>query len=129
MRPDPAIHFWDGESRELTDMGANGLTLIRCGGHFEGGTVLHWPAGAEGQGALLTGDIIQVVADSRWMSFMWSYPDLIPLPAAKVRRIVDAVEPYEYDRVYGAWWGRDVKRDAKGAVRRSAERYISAIAG
>ncbi len=33
-------------------------TLIRCGGHFDGGTVLHWPGGAEGRGALLSGDII-----------------------------------------------------------------------
>ena len=33
------------------------LTLINCGGHFEGGTVLHWPAGANGKGALLTSDI------------------------------------------------------------------------
>jgi hypothetical protein len=38
MRPDKAIDFWEGETRTLAD----GLTLIRCGGHFEGGTVLHW---------------------------------------------------------------------------------------
>ena len=47
MRPDPAIEFWDGDTKALHD----GLTLIRCGGHFEGGTVLHWPAGADGEGA------------------------------------------------------------------------------
>lgn len=129
MRPDSAIHLWDGDSRDLADVGADGLTLIRCGGHFAGGTVLHWPAGAEGRGALLTGDIIQVVPDSRWVSFMWSYPNLIPLPARTVKRIVDAVEPYEYDRVYGAWWGMHVKRDARGAVRRSAARYVDAIGG
>jgi hypothetical protein len=41
MRPDPALVFWEGEARELGD----GLTLLHCGGHFAGGTVLHWAAG------------------------------------------------------------------------------------
>ena len=66
MRSDKDIIFWRGETNSLGD----GLTLIRCGGHFEGGTVLHWPGGADGRGALLTGDIIQVVADRKHVSFM-----------------------------------------------------------
>jgi hypothetical protein len=55
---------------------------------------------------------------------MYSYPNLIPLPAREVRRIVAAVAPYDYDRIYGAWWDRVVAEDAKTAVHRSAERYI-----
>lgn len=129
MRPDPSIRFWSGETRTLEDVGIDGLTLIRCGGHFEGGTVLHWPAGADGRGALLAGDIIQVVYDRRWVSFMRSYPNLVPLDAASVRRIVDAVEPFAYDRIYGGFWNLHVEQDAKAAVRRSAERYLAAIAG
>jgi glyoxylase-like metal-dependent hydrolase (beta-lactamase superfamily II) len=125
MRPDPSIVFWDGETRPLGE----GLTLIRCGGHFAGGTVLHWAAGAEGRGALLAGDILQVVSDRRYVSFMYSYPNLIPLPADGVRRVVAAVEPYPFDRLYGAWWDRIVARDAKAAVARSAARYIAAIGG
>jgi glyoxylase-like metal-dependent hydrolase (beta-lactamase superfamily II) len=123
MRPDPRISFWEGEAKPLF----GGLTLIRCGGHFAGAQVLHWPAGAEGRGALLTGDIINVVQDRRYVSFMYSYPNLIPLPARAVRRIVDAVAPYSYDRIYGAWWERVVERDAAAAVARSAQRYIAAI--
>ena len=60
------------------------ITLLRLGGHFAGGTVLHWPAGAEGRGALLTGDIVMVVPDRTVVSFMWSYPNLLPLPASEV---------------------------------------------
>ncbi len=120
MRPDTAVHFWQGETKPLWA----GMTLIRGGGHFEGGTVLHWPAGAGGKGVLLTGDILQVVSDRRYVSFMYSYPNLIPLPAREVRRIVAAVEPYAYDRIYGAWWDRVVAEDAKTAVHRSADRYI-----
>lgn len=123
MRPDPAIEFWQGETREI----GRGLTLIRCGGHFEGGTVLHWPAGADGRGAILSGDILQVVQDRRWVSFMYSYPNLIPLPASAVGRIAAAVGPFAFDRIYGAWWGRVVATDAKAAVQRSADRYIRAI--
>jgi hypothetical protein len=123
MRPDPAIAFWEEESKPLF----GGLTLIRCGGHFAGGTVAHWPAGAEGKGALLVGDILQVVSDRRYVSFMYSYPNLIPLPARTVQQIVDAVEPYPFDRLYGAWCDRVVAYDGKAAVRRSAERYVRAI--
>ena len=122
MRPDGAIHFWEGETVE--PLPGAGITLVRCGGHFAGSCVLHWAAGAGGRGALFTGDTITVVADRRWVSFMYSYPNLIPLDPAAVRRIVAAVEPYPFDRIYGGWEGSVVAADAKGAVRRSAERYI-----
>jgi hypothetical protein len=125
MRPDSAITFWEGETKEI----GNELTLIRCGGHFEGGTVLYWPQGADGMGVILSGDILQVVQDRRWVSFMYSYPNLIPLPAPAIRRIAGAVEPFNFDRIHGAWWGRVVFRDAKAAVRRSAERYLRSIQG
>ena len=123
MRPDPCIRFWSGETRALF----GGLTLIRLGGHFAGGTVAHWPAGAEGRGALLVGDVIQVVPDRRFVSFMYSYPNLIPLPAHIVERIVRTVAPYAFDRLYGAWWGRVVDRDGAAAIERSAARYVSAL--
>jgi hypothetical protein len=62
MRPDPSIQFWKGENLAPVE----GVTLVRGGGHFAGGTMLHWPAGADGRGALLSGDIIQVVPDRRF---------------------------------------------------------------
>jgi len=118
MRPDPAIVFWDGESRPVLP----GLTLVRCGGHFPGSCVLHWD-----RGALLSGDTIAVVADRKHVSFMYSYPNLVPLSAAAVRAVVGAVRPYDYNRIYGGWWGRVIPADARAAVERSAERYLAAI--
>jgi hypothetical protein len=123
MRPDPAIVFWEGERLDLFE----GATLLRLGGHFAGGTVMHWAPGAAGRGALLSGDIVQVVADRRWVSFMRSYPNLIPLPAATVEAMVAKLEPWEFDRLYGAWFDRVVDTDAKAAVYRSADRYRRAI--
>jgi glyoxylase-like metal-dependent hydrolase (beta-lactamase superfamily II) len=83
MRPDPSIRFWSGETNEL----GGGLTLIRCGGHFEGSQVLHW----RDRRALLSGDTVQVIPDRRFVSFMYSYPNLIPLPASRVQRIAAAL--------------------------------------
>ena len=122
MRPDPAIEFWQGAISPIAD-----LVLIQCGGHFEGSAALYWPQGADGRGALLTGDTITVVADRRFVSFMRSYPNDIPLPAATVRSIVASVAAYRFDRVYGGWWDRVIERDGAAAIQRSADRYISWI--
>jgi hypothetical protein len=118
MRPDPAIVSWQGDSREILP----GVTLVRCGGHFGGSTVLHWD-----RGALLTADTIAVAADRRHVSFMRSFPNLVPLSAAAVTAIVDTVRPYRYDRIYGGWWDRVIGRGAAEAVDRSARRYLTAI--
>ncbi len=120
-RPDDAIELWEGETRDL----GHGLTLIRCGGHFAGGTVLH----DANRAALLSGDIVQVIPDREWVSFMYSYPNLIPLPEASVRAIVRALEPYAFDTIYGAWWDRLIGGDGKAIVERSAERYAGALRG
>jgi glyoxylase-like metal-dependent hydrolase (beta-lactamase superfamily II) len=121
MRPDPAIRFWGGETHAL----ASGLTLVRCGGHFEGSQVLHW---AERR-ALLAGDTVQVIPDRAHVGFMRSYPNLIPLPPAKVQAIAAALEPFPFDTIHGGWWGRVVERDGSEVVRRSAERYVRAVEG
>ena len=120
MRPDDAIELWSGDTRELGD----GLTLVRCGGHFAGGTVLH-----RADGTLLSGDIVQVIPDRTHVSFMYSFPNYIPLPEAEIRGILAALEPFEYERILGAWWETVIPRDGRAIVERSAQRYISAING
>jgi hypothetical protein len=123
MRDDHSLRFWEGTTLQLWD----GMTLIHCGGHFDGGTVLHWPGGAGGRGALLSGDIVQVVMDRRYVSFMRSYPNLIPLPATAIFQILERIEPFAFEQIYGAWWKRNILSDAKAAVSRSAERYLRAM--
>ena len=86
--------------------------------------MLHWAEGAEGRGALLVGDTITVVPDVRFVSFMRSYPNLIPLPPEEIRHIVDRVRPYRFDRIYGGWWDRVTPSGGIGAIERSAERYL-----
>jgi hypothetical protein len=121
-RPSPAITSWQGETFPLNAS----LTLVRCGGHFAGGQVLHWRR--PGGNAILSGDILQVVPTRRHLSFMYSYPNQIPLNAATVRRIAAAVEPFDYDHIYGAWWGSNIIGEARQAMQVSVDRYLAAIA-
>jgi hypothetical protein len=115
-----ALVLWDGLAREILP----GITLVNTGGHFDGAQVLHWSQGAGGRGLLLSGDSVTVVMDRRYVSFMYSYPNLIPLPAATVRRIVERLRPYAFERIYGGWDGRDVVSAGREALERSAERYV-----
>jgi hypothetical protein len=124
QRPSPRIEFFDEDVEPVP-----GVTVARIGGHFDGAAVVHWPAGSEGRGALLTGDTITVVQDREWVSFMWSYPNLIPLDEGTIQDIAARVERFPFDRVYGGWWGRVVVRDGAAAVRRSADRYVARLRG
>ncbi len=126
MRPDSAVHFWSGETLSLT----GGTSLIRTGGHFEGFQVLLWPDGGEGRGALMAGDQPQICMDPKQVSFMWSYPNFIPLNPTTIRHVLGCLERLEYDRVYGAFTVRGkgiIPTGGKEVVRRSAERYLRAI--
>jgi len=125
MRPHDNVRFWSGDRCILLD----DLSLIHTPGHFDGFQVLYWPGGADGKGVLLSGDQPQVCMDTRWVSFMYSYPNYVPLGARAVRLIVEKLEPYAFDRIHGAFPRRSVVADAKDVVRRSAERFIRACAG
>lgn len=124
QRPSPRIEHFEDSVEPVP-----GLTVARIGGHFDGAAVLHWPGGADGRGALLTGDTIKVVEDRDWVSFMWSYPNLIPLDPDTIRDISRRVERFAFDRIYGGWWGYVVVADGAAAVRRSAERYLARLGG
>ena len=123
MRPDTNIRFWSGETTKLT----GDLTLIHTGGHFDGFQVLHWPSGCSGKGVLLAGDQPEVCSARNWVTFMYSYPNYIPLCATSIRTIVKALTPFAFDRLYGAFPGRTVNSDAKAIVERSATRYVRSI--
>jgi glyoxylase-like metal-dependent hydrolase (beta-lactamase superfamily II) len=122
-RPHPAIVPWTGETQKIS----GDMTLLRTGGHFPGATVLHWTKGAEEKGALFVGDIAMVAMDRRHVSFMYSYPNYLPLNAAAVRRIADVIAPLSFDRIHGAWWDRNIASGAKAAFEASVTRYLRAI--
>jgi len=122
-RPDPAIRTWSGE-REILP----GVTLSQPGGHFPGSAIVHWSAGAEGRGVLLTGDTVFANPDRKSVAFMRSYPNHLPLSGAVARRVADHLDRLEFDRLYGNF-ANVIADDAKDVVRRSADRHIGWVDG
>jgi hypothetical protein len=121
MRPDPALRFWEGERHDILP----GVSLHRLGGHFAGGTIMHL---ARGAGAILTGDIASVAPDRRHLSFMWSFPNWVPLPGAEVARIGARLAALDFEAIFGGWWDRVIAEGGKAAVARSVARYLDALA-
>jgi hypothetical protein len=125
MRRDDAIKLWQGETLALLP----DVTLIRGGGHFPGGAMLHWAKGAGGRGVLLSSDIATVTVDRKFLSFMRSYPNLIPLSAREVEGIAAALAPFAFDTIYGHFFDRVIATGGKQAMQVSVARYIAAISG
>ena len=111
-RPDPCIRPWSGETLKLLP----DVTLIRCGGHFPGAAVLHWSKGADGAGIVCSGDTLTVTADRKFLTFMRSYPNLIPLPPKAIRKISEAMQPFAFERIYGHYFDRVIASGAKGRL-------------
>lgn len=124
QNPHLGIKPWDGETHPLLP----DVTLVRCGGHFPGGTVMHYAKGAGGKGIVLAGDILSVTTDRKWFSFMRSYPNFIPCSQREVEGIGRALEPFAFEVVYGHYFDRVVP-DAKAVLEKSVARYVANITG
>jgi glyoxylase-like metal-dependent hydrolase (beta-lactamase superfamily II) len=120
QRSSPNIVYWKGRTLALLP----GAEIIKLGGHFPGSSVLHLQGGEFGSGVLLSGDTIYVVMDRRWVSFMYSFPNHLPLPAHKVRGIASQVKPYKFEEIFSGFEGREIISRADLAVQRSAQRYL-----
>jgi hypothetical protein len=125
MRPDPTIRHWQGDTLKLWE----GVTLIRCGGHFPGGAVLHWQDQDKPRGLVCSGDILTVATDRKWLSFMRSYPNFIPLSAGEVEHIGQAMKPFAFDTLYGHYFDRVIATGAKAVLDKSVARYVAAVRG
>jgi hypothetical protein len=123
MRPDPALRLWDGGTLRLMP----DVTVVRGGGHFPGSSMLHWAKGADGRGILCSSDTAFVATDRKSLSFMRSYPNLIPLSRGEVDLIAEALAPFEFDRIYGIYFDSVIPTGAKQALQASVARYRSAI--
>lgn len=125
MRPDSCVKLWDGETFNLMP----DVTLIRGGGHFPGGAMLHWAKGAGGRGVLCASDIATVTVDRKFFTFMRSYPNMIPLSPKQVTAIGSALEPFAFDTVYSHFFDRVIATGGKLALQVSIQRYLDALSG
>lgn len=120
--------FWEGDELALGE----GLRAVRLGGHFPGSAVLLLANCAEdGETVAFTSDTILPVPHREWVSFMFSFPNLLPLPDFEVRRIRNTVAawPEAFARLYGPFASSVIKGKAKEAVLESAQRYLDALGG
>lgn len=125
QRADAPVDYWQGDELALS----NTVTLIRCGGHFPGSTALHWASGPQPGGALFSGDALQVTTDRHYVSFMYSYPNLVPMRTSDVTAMRGRLARYAFEDVFGFTWGRDIIGGARAAVDRSYERYLTQVSG
>ncbi|WP_228414274.1 hypothetical protein [Chryseobacterium sp. CH21] len=119
QRKDPIIKIWSGREMELWE----GMKIVLCGGHFDGAAVLFVPKQG---GQLFTGDNPQVCSDLKSVSFLYSYPNYIPLGKEEVLFIEESLKNLEYDSLYGAF-GKYILKDGKQAVAFSVSRYLNHI--
>lgn len=123
QRPSLFARFWSGDEHVLSP----DVTLIRTGGHFPGSTALHWKAGPRAGGALFSGDAPQVAADRQHASFMYSYPNYVPMHPDEVRAMQQRLRRFDFTDVFGYSLGRNILGDGRAAIDRSFERYLSAV--
>ncbi|KAI4841669.1 metallo-beta-lactamase family protein [Aureobasidium sp. EXF-8846] len=90
-----------------------GVTAIQVGGHFDGSMVLHW------DGHLFIADTFVNVPSGFYrkdrpkgttsFSFMWSIPNMIPLPPDTIHQMWKAVKPYKFTVTHGLFPGWDIR--------------------
>ncbi|KAF2030030.1 hypothetical protein EK21DRAFT_66486 [Setomelanomma holmii] len=107
------VRKWIKGSQSIEEVDGE-VRAVQCGGHFDGSLVLLW------ERKLFIADTIMSVPSGFYhkdrlpgtvsYSFQWSYPNLIPLPPAKIQGIWKAIKPYEFDSTYGAFPGQNVTR-------------------
>lgn len=107
-------------------------TLVKVGGHFPGSSVLYWRPARK----LLIADSLMVVPSGRYFidrpvgtvsfTFMWSYPNMIPLDPDSIMHIWQSIADLDFDDCHGAWWGKDACGNAKKRVLDSAQIIVRA---
>lgn len=119
QNPTTHVEFWSGDQKPLW----NGMTIINTGGHFPGSCVLHLPD----KNSILTGDSIYVGRDRRAVTFMYSYPNLIPLPKPAIEQIRDRMADVPFDRIYAAFDGMIIAENGRAVFDMSIQRYLEIV--
>jgi hypothetical protein len=109
-----------------------GITAITTGGHFPGSLVLHAENSNKNEvPRLFIADTLVTVPSALYaknrpagttsFAFMWSIPNMIPLPPGEMRKMWKALESWEFGSTHGAFVGLDVF-DGDGGERSVKER-------
>ncbi|KAF2750631.1 hypothetical protein M011DRAFT_395519 [Sporormia fimetaria CBS 119925] len=109
---------------EVTEI-VPGVKVVRVGGHFEGSMCLWWDGrGKDGESGLAPPESNQQPGTSRY-TFMWSYPNMIPLAPAAIHKIWNALKPLEFTATYGGFMGQDHRaKDIKAQILESMKLFV-----
>lgn len=118
------LELWSGDRLALSEE----VELIHLAGHFAGSAGLWWKTGPRPGGALFPGDAVQVSSDRRFASFMYSYPNHIPLGPEPLAALRHRVEALAFEDVFGFSVGREMIGEARAKLAASFDRYARAIA-
>ncbi|PWY88528.1 metallo-beta-lactamase family protein [Aspergillus heteromorphus CBS 117.55] len=109
------------------------IIAIKTGGHFPGSCVLWWRS----QKVMFLADTIGTVPSGIYhvgrepgtasYTFMWSYPNMIPLPPDDVHTIWKSIRHTDFDTAYGAFVGMDTHGHCKRRVLESAKIFVRAM--
>ncbi|KAL4872981.1 hypothetical protein BDV12DRAFT_182615 [Aspergillus spectabilis] len=128
-----AFPVLDSEEEGRKGEGEAEIAVIKTGGHFPGSTVLWWKS----LRTLLIADTIAVVPSGRYwvdrpagtasFTFLWSYPNMIPLSADDVLAIWKAIKHTDFEFTRGAFAGMDTDTNSKKRVLDSAKIFVRAM--
>ncbi|KAL5376354.1 hypothetical protein DPSP01_010580 [Paraphaeosphaeria sporulosa] len=126
--PQGLRHFISGETEILP-----GVTSLQAGGHFPGSSFLHW------DNKLFIADTMMSVPSgfskpngsksnpkAATYSFMWAYPNMIPLPPSEVLGIWRSIKGWDFESTYGGFMGQNVvgRKNLKKEVLESAQMFL-----
>ncbi|KAL0931397.1 metallo-beta-lactamase family protein [Colletotrichum truncatum] len=122
--------LWEGQEMEFVD---GQFTAVKVAGHFPGSSVLLWKS----EKKLFVADSVLVVPSGVYhvdrppgtatFTFMWSYPNMIPLGPEDVHGIWKAVSKLDFEDAHSAFAGRDARGDAKRRFLESAQLFIKSM--
>ncbi|KAJ5626507.1 beta-lactamase-like protein [Penicillium herquei] len=108
------------------------IIAIKTGGHFPGSSVLWWKSAKK----LFIADTIMLIPSGLYtvnrppgtasFSFMWSYPNFIPLTPDAIHDIWKAIKDIHFEDAHGAFLGQDTRGNSKERILESAKIIIQA---
>ena len=144
------LHRHNGHNRLIngsTETVVDGVTAIKTGGHFDGSLVLHWEDKLFIADSMVTVPVrlfskypitllmrlksalyhVDRLPGTTSYSFMWSIPNMIPLPPDKIFGIWQALKKFDFTTTHGAFLGLDVRdKGVKGRILESAKIQVQA---
>ncbi|KAJ5364523.1 beta-lactamase-like protein [Penicillium cataractarum] len=133
------LKIWKGERLPLLcshssseNRPTSDLMVIKTGGHFPGSSVLWWKSAKK----LLIADTILIVPSGLYhvdrlpgtssFTFMWSYPNYIPLSPDEIHGIWNAIKDLEFEDTHGAFLGQEIRGNSKRNILESAKIVVRA---